>query len=393
MKRNPRRHPCSRRSFLRAGMGAAAGVSLSGCGGTELAPASTLVPPATTMPGPGHVSIVRATSYDAVELSEVLAQSFDQLGGIGELVRGRSVAVKVNLTGYAQDLFGRPPGETYATHDATVHALARHLFSAGATRVRVLESAPFRGTLESWAGFFGWNVPALRELGVELENTRNLGFGGSYARLAVPNGRLFSFFDLNHAYADHDVVVSLAKMKNHVTAGVTLSMKNLFGITPNSLYGVEAPDENAEGYRGVLHRRAEGGVLELPGEVPGYEGHDEYFRIPNIITDINAARPIHLAIIDGITTMSGGEGPWNPSLRAMRPGVLIAGFDAVSTDAVATAVMGYPDPLTARGTVPFAFCENHLRLAHQAGLGNGDLSTIVVAGESIQRVRQSFAWL
>jgi len=336
---------------------------------------------------------VRASSYDAVEVHEALARSFELIGGIRERVQGRRVAIKVNLTGFARDLLGHPPGEAYATHDATVHALARHLFASGATRVSVVESASFRGTLEDFAGLYGWNVPLLRELGVELEDTRNLGLGSSYARFPVPGGRLFTYFDLNHAYADHDVIVSLAKMKNHVTAGVTLSMKNLFGLTPNSLYGVEAPDENAQEYRGVLHRRAEGGVLELPGEIPGFEGQDEYFRIPNIVTDLNAARPSHLSIIDGISTISGGEGPWNPSLEWRQPGVIVAGFDAVSTDAVATAVMGYPDPLTPRGRAPFAFCENHLLLAHQAGLGNGDLASVAVAGEDIASVRQRFAWL
>jgi hypothetical protein len=41
--------------------------------------------------------------------------------------------VKVNLTGYAQLLFGRPPGETFVTHDATAAALASLLFSSGAS--------------------------------------------------------------------------------------------------------------------------------------------------------------------------------------------------------------------------------------------------------------------
>jgi len=34
---------------------------------------------------------------------------------------------------------------------------------------------------------------------------------------------------LNKAYEDTDVMVSLAKSKNHITAGVTLSMKNQSG--------------------------------------------------------------------------------------------------------------------------------------------------------------------
>ena len=51
---------------------------------------------------------------------------------------------------------------------------------------------------------------------------------------------MFSSLELNHSYQDTDVMISLAKLKRHITAGVTLSMKNLFGITPNSLYGSEA---------------------------------------------------------------------------------------------------------------------------------------------------------
>jgi len=37
------------------------------------------------------------------------------------------------------------------------------------------------------------------------------------------------------SYADTDVFVSLAKLKHHETTGVTLTMKNMFGITPSSL--------------------------------------------------------------------------------------------------------------------------------------------------------------
>ncbi len=63
-------------------------------------------------------------------------------------------------------------------------------------------------------------------------------------------------FELNHSYADTDVFISIAKLKNHKTAGVTLSMKNLFGITPNSLYGDQAPREDALKGRGRMHERS-----------------------------------------------------------------------------------------------------------------------------------------
>ena len=93
-------------------------------------------------------------------------------------------------------------------------------------------------------------------------------------------------------------------------------------------------------------------------------------------------------MIDGITSMSGGEGPWCQvnELKFTRPGVLIVGLNPVSADAVGTAVMGYSNPRARRGEKPFDFCENHLLLAEQAGLGTADLGRIDVRGLPISKV-------
>ena len=68
---------------------------------------------------------------------------------------------------------------------------------------------------------------------------------------------MFPAFDLNHSYADCDVFVSLAKMKEHATAGVTLSMKNCFGITPCTIYGtgagIDEPSVLPKGGRTIVH--------------------------------------------------------------------------------------------------------------------------------------------
>jgi uncharacterized protein (DUF362 family) len=226
---------------------------------------------------------------------------------------------------------------------------------------------------------------------VEFENTRNLGYGSQYARLAVPDGgRMFSYFDVNHSYADTDVFVSLAKMKEHATAaGVTLSMKNLFGITPNSLYGSEGAGEDKLGYRGPIHGRAEGWVRLLPGEKAGFENEVVGVRVPRTIVDENLARPVHLAIVDGIRTIRGGEGWWNAGIAPIDPGVVVAGFNALSTDAVAAGVMGF-DPRAPHYTAPFETRENHLLIAEQAGLGTADLNRIEVRGLRIADVRTPF---
>jgi hypothetical protein len=241
---------------------------------------------------------------------------------------------------------------------------------------------------------------ALMALGkVEVEDTRNLGTGREYATMRVPGGGLlFGSLDLNHSYADTDVFVSLCKMKTHATTGVTLTMKNMFGATPNALYGDEAPSENAVKGRGRLHDLAGWGPRENPDpyDPPGakeafLEKRDGGYRVPRIIVDICCARPIHIGIIDGITTMTYGEGPWiKGKPRAFtRPGVLICGLNPVATDVVGTAVMGFDNIRGSRGATPFLSGDNHFVLAEQSGLGPADLSKIEVLGVPIEKVRSN----
>jgi uncharacterized protein (DUF362 family) len=329
------------------------------------------------------------------EVRPALEKCFDLLGGIGSLVKNKTVTVKLNLTGNsAKPLLGRPVGETYTTHYATAMALGSTLFAAGARRVRFVESTQSRNGLESTLAEYAWDVPALAALGnVEFENTRNLGQGKKYSHLRVPGGGyMFSAFDLNHAYEDTDVMVSLAKLKNHLTAGVTLSMKNLFGLPPNTLYGSEAGKETATAVRAPLHDPKGFDSLKLPGLKDGSFSAEPTWRVPRITVDVCAARPIHLAIIDGITSMSGGEGPWcgEERLKVTTPGVLIAGLNPVATDAVSTAVMGYPNPRAARGVKPFQDCDNHLLMAEQAGLGTADLAQIDLRGMPIEKARYPY---
>ena len=383
---------CSRRRFL--GLAATAPLALvSGCGGNSPSNPSPSPTPTTPPPsgGSGVVALTRCRGYGA-EAFSALRESFDRLGGIGSLVNGKVVTVKVNLTGWPyQVLFGRPPGETYVTHGDTALALAQLLSEAGARRIRFVESVQIFDPLEYALDAAGWDVASLQALGAEFENTRNLGLGTRYATLPVPDGgRLFSSLELNHSYEETDVYVSLCKMKEHATAaGVTLSMKNSFGMTPNSLYGSEGVGEDRVGYRGPIHDAAEGGMRLLPGEIPGHQNEIVGVRVPWTIVDENAARPIHLAIVDGITTMSGGEGWWNPGIAPIAPGVIAAGFDAVATDAVSMAVMGF-DPRAADFTTPFETRLNHVALAEQAGLGTADLSAIDVRGLTIDEARTPF---
>lgn len=375
----------SRREFIQVGATAIAGIALNPFRATAVNTAGA------------KVAIAKCSGYGP-EVRAAYARCFDLLGGIGSLVRDKTVTIKINLTGSDfKKVYGKTVGETYMTHPETAMALTSALFDAGARRVRFVESTQLRQDLDVTMANVGFDMNALMALGkVEAENTRNLGKGRDYATLKVPGGYMFESFDLNHSYADTDVFISLCKMKTHATTGITLTMKNLFGITPNSLYGDEAPGENATQGRSMLHCIKKPFVMRqnsLPYAPPGakeivMEKHDGGFRIPRILVDLNTARPIHLAIIDGISAINRGEGPWinDKPQRYISAGVLIVGLNAVATDTVGTAVMGFPNVRAPRGQTPFEPGDNHLVLAEQAGLGPADLSKIEVVGESIEKV-------
>lgn len=384
-------HGYSRRRFLRTASILTAGTPFAFSTATNVG--SDAEPTAKSF-ADAKVAIASCKAYGPEEVRAAYRQCFDLLGGVGSLVKGKTVTIKINLTGTNfMPFLNRPVGETYMTHETTAHALAAALFKVGAKRIVFVESTQSRDSLEGTLGLAGWNVKALSALGnVQYENTRNLGSGKSYSHLKVPAGGLmFLSLDVNHRYADTDVMVSLCKLKNHITAGVTLSMKNMFGMTPNSLYGDNAGDEDATAGRGPLHNHNE--KIKLPGIKEGITSNEAMWRVPRIIVDELAARPLHLCVIDAITSMSGGEGPWcgnaNP-LTFTSPGVLIVGFNGVSTDAVGTAVMGYADPRAIRGNKPFDFCDNHLLMAEQAKLGLADLSKIDLRGVSIEKARYPY---
>ena len=340
------------------------------------------------------VALARCDSYELPLVTQRLSVLLDQAGGLRKLVAGKTVAIKVNLTGCpGSDALGLPASRTYHVHPNVSLALATLLDRAGARRIRFVEGtfsdAPILQTLQK----IGWNLPALGSLHapVEFEDTRNKG-AKAYQQVKVPwGGDLFPAYQLNHSYVDCDTYISLAKLKNHATAGVTLSMKNNFGITPTALYGQPAPNEHSTSSRvDIFHEGKDKPAAGLPQEVDPHGPRVPSYRVPRHVVDAVGIRPIDLAVIDGIETVSGGEGPWLRELAIQQPHLLIAGRNPVCTDAVAMLCMGY-DPRAASATGPFPG-DNHLTLAAQRGLGTNDPRRIEVVGLTVAQARHPFGW-
>jgi uncharacterized protein (DUF362 family) len=374
----------SRRDFLRAAGLAAAGTVIAGCQTPEPTPQPT--PELTAEPTPEptpeptatkpvssrtsrpKVAIASARNYDRKAIYGQVRDLLDGIGGLGDVVSsGDRVAIKTNLTGgtSAKPLPGIVAIDSYITHPEVVRALGELLRDAGAREILIVEA------VYEWASYTEWGYEEIAEdIEATLIDLNDTVPYSDFAQTPVgENAYFYTDFTFNHILEEVDAFVSVSKLKNHWWAGVTHTMKNLFGLVPARFYRLSEKDN----YRSAFHG----------------EGEEATTRIPRVIMDLNRARPIHLGLVDGIKTAQSGEGPWIESMSALEPGILIAGKDVVATDAVATATMGY-DPTAQRPTPPFIRGDNHLNLAYELGLGTNRLEEIEVVGLAIDDVKTKF---
>jgi uncharacterized protein (DUF362 family) len=383
------REELTRRDWLVLSGLAAGAMAVRPAEGRQAVPAGPVEP----------VSVAKVRSYDE-DLTTRFRQMFDQIGGIENRVKGKTVGIKVNLTGDGR-FPGYTSGDTHWVHPRVVGAAVAAFGAIGAKRIRILESCESRKRgykLEDKLLSGGWDVNAIRNAAplVEFEDTNALGQGKQYSLLKVQSKPyVFPAFQVNHAYEDCDFFVSMGKMKNHEEMGLTICIKNLFGITPLGIY---ADREKVFHYGQV--QSPSGAPVELDPKSNRYEG----WRLPRVLVDILGARPVDLAIADGIVSMVGGEGPWVLGSKPVHPGILVVGKNCVNTDSVAAACMGY-NPRAGRHEAPyrvyknpkdhppeqlhpgdeaFQYADNMALLAEAVGLGSADLNKIDVRGVPIK---------
>lgn len=359
--------------------------------------AAAAIPARAAVPAPtAPVAIARSKSYD--DSLAVLSKLMDQLGGLGKMVKGKTVVFKLNFTGGAGNRAGYlPNGRTYWTNPYHLGAMITLCDRAGARRIRIAEGVDTAGdTLEEYMYRASWfDVHALQTAAPRVEFVdSNKGYPGKtpYTRFKVPNGgHLYPAYDLNSVFDQNDFLISLTKAKEHSVAGITISMKNMFGATPLTIYGpnagVDEPGQVSTGGRqSMLHGGRRNPPKSAMQEVDPNSPRQDTYRIPRCVSDIAAARPIDLAIIDYVDTIAGGEGPWSPGARTCSPGVVYAGTNAATVDAVGMALMGF-DPMAERGKVPFEDGDSSLQLAENLGLGTRDLKRIEVIGVPIAEAK------
>ncbi len=241
------------------------------------------------------VFVAKASSYGG-DLARTIREGLAELGLGPAWARGKSVLLKPNLVEPSRE------APHINTHPAVVRAAVEVFRGWGASRVFVAEGQGHSRDSDFVLEQSGLGE-VLEEDGIEFVDLNHDDVILKPNRLRFTRlGRLALPATLLRA----DLIVSLPKLKTHHWAGVTLSMKNLFGVMPGCYYGWP---------KNVLHHAG----------------------IPESILDINATVRPHLAIVDGIVGME-GDGPIMGTPRAS--GVLVMGTNLPAVDASAARLMG-----------------------------------------------------
>ena len=305
----------SRRHFLAA---LSAPLLTGACGRGRLALSSTSV-----------VGLFPASTYET-DLADVIFRGLRELGA---QLRGRRVLLKPNMVEYEY-------GTAINTHPLVVAGAVVACRRAGAASVVVAEGPGHRRDAAYLLSASGLGEQ-LRELRIPFTDLNHddvsvvplaTDFTG-LGEIALPVELLRS-----------DFVISMPKLKTHHWAGMTCSMKNLFGVVPGAVYGWP---------KNLLHVRG----------------------INRSILDLTSTVRPQLAIVDGIIAME-GDGPIMGRPRPL--GFIAMGADPVAVDATCARVIGLaPDRM------PYLQAASGL-------LGNLDEDAISQRGESPSRYTTAF---
>lgn len=314
--------PMTRRRFIGA---AAAASAAAGCGRTPGWDRA-----AYRKAERSRVALLSARDY-AVPLTDVVLQGIRQFR---LPVVGRKIVLKPNLVEF-------DPAGVINTHPAVIAAAVEAFRRLGAREVVVAEGPGHRRDTEHLVAASGL-FRTLTDLGaryVDLnhDDVRAVTLRSQFTTL----GRLH----LPETILGADLIVSMPKLKTHHWAGVTLSLKNMFGIVPGMIYGWP---------KNVLH----------------------WAGIHESVVDINSSLPApQFAIVDGIVGME-GNGPIQGDAKPC--GALVFGDDLVAVDATAARLMSI-DPRKIK----------YLQHAAQF-LGNIEHEQIAQIGEPLESLRKEF---
>jgi len=249
-----------------------------------------------------RVSIVQCCDYSQVK--DAIKEALHLIGGLENIiVPGNRVLLKPNV------LAARSPDDAVTTHPAVVAAMCELVSEVGG--IPVIGDGSGITRPDSTATAEAFKVSGIEDVastyGAELINFETSGF----VEVDVPDARQFSSLHISRAVLEADVIISLPKLKTHELTLYTGAVKNFFGTVPRK-------------------DRKQAHFLE------------DRDLFAEAVVDIYSFVKPHLAVMDGVMGME-GDGP--SAGTVVYAGVVMASYDCVALDVVASELIGF-DPLT-----------------------------------------------
>jgi uncharacterized protein (DUF362 family) len=286
----------------------------------------------------------RATSFDLLEILQV---------PIGQ----KKITLKPNV------VHGLAPDSGITVHPGFMRGIIDHLIARGfdPSVISMAEGGGGEDDRDMGVHFRAVEFDKLAaETGVNLVDLN----AGDFVRVDIPAGVVFKQMPIGRTVWDPEAYfINIPKMRTHNLAITTIAIKNLQGIVvpleERHMCTLFPRHEGDRGADGLLN----GSVI------------DTHERWAHKIVDISLARRPDLNIVDGVISRD-GTGFRKGKNRVL--GVVLAGVNQASVDAVGTTLMGFdPQQIT------------YTRVAGERGMGPVDLKEIRVLetrdGELVER--------
>jgi len=277
------------------------------------------------------VSIVKGPEKPSEEeINTSVREAIDLVGGLADIVsKGDTVLIKPNVVNASHP-------DTGATTDPRVcKSIANMVKEIGAKPI-IAESSSIGADTEEAFKVAGYGK--LRDEGFEVIDLKR----EETIMVPIPNGKSLKEVSLPRVVIDANVIISVPRMKTHDQAKVTLSLKNMKGVLPDT-------------FKRKFHL---------------------VFGVFQGVADLCTVLRPALAVVDGIIAQE-GLGPTTGSPVEMD--LIIAGKDPVAVDTITGIIMGF-EPGE----------DEMVNAAVNSGIGTANLNKIKVVGESISNVKRKF---
>ncbi len=263
----------------------------------------------------------------------MLREAFQHFNNFEDKIKGKKVIIKPNLGAWST-ILPRHTNNWVVTSKDVLIATVNLVKELGASSITIAESAFITTDITNIYKDMGL-LKEFKDTNVEFVDLNE----GPFQKVKIFDD---VSIEISELILNAECLINVPMMKTHGLTVVSLGMKNLKGTL-------------SEQSKRVFHRKG----------------------LAKTIAHLSSIIKPTINIVDGLVGLE-GLGPVQTG-KPVEVGVIIVGDNLVSTDAIASSIMGF-NP----AEIPT------IKLANELGTGDIDLSTINIYGESVDAVRVPF---